>query len=102
MTKRMFSRPRKKSAPVAKPAATVAASAPSADKPTGYQERRVEVRETLDRAMKALTQAQWARETPEIIAAQAELDETVTQYCQGAVGPGELKRVYQTFARLHT
>ncbi len=98
---------RTSSVAVAKKTATSDVSARSAIPPTGslgsqtYLERRREIGKTLRDAMAKVTDVDWTRETPAITAAQADLDEAVTKYCEGAASRAEVKLCYQAWVNAH-
>lgn len=65
--------------------------------------RKDELREILNNAMRNLKDkgADWARDSPEISAAEAELNEAMTLYVDGEVDILAVKAKYQVWGKLH-
>lgn len=100
----MSSRATRKSASAGKSQGTASSNAPLAETSIGRKERRAEIGQTVSQAMKSLSAKRtmdWTRETPEISAAQAVLDETMTQYVEGTATREDVKKAYRTYADLH-
>lgn len=66
-----------------------------------YLERAREIGQTLREALAKVTDVDWTRESESISLAQAELDEIVTRYCEGAASRAEVKSCYQQFVNAH-
>ena len=76
-------------------------SGPMDSKPTDPRRaRKDELREILHNAMQKLN-ADWARDSPEISAAEAELNEAMTLYVDGEVDIMAVKAKYQVWGKLH-
>lgn len=101
MTKRMYSKPRgRKSASAGKFPVTDGVPV-AVGTSTGYQERKTEIGQVISTAMKNLPNADWARETPETIAAGNSLDEAMDNYIKGLGDLGEVRTAYKGYARAH-
>lgn len=64
-------------------------------------QRSEEIRNVLDQAMRSLPNADWSKNSPEIVAAQEQLDEAVTKFVQGDITLIDVKDGYKPWAKLH-
>lgn len=64
-----------------------------------YLERAREIGKTLREALAKVTDVDWTRESESISLAQAELDESVTKYCEGTASRAEVKSCYQAYVK---
>lgn len=66
-----------------------------------HKERLREIGNIISDAMRSATGVDWTKEDPAIIAAQAELDEAMAQYAEGATSKANVRAVYQRWRDLH-
>lgn len=94
----------KNSASAGKSPATESSSAQAVATNTGATERKAEINRTISEAMTALSARKtmdWARDTPEISAAQDRLDNAMADFIAGTATREQVKRAYRAYADLH-
>jgi hypothetical protein len=64
-------------------------------------DRSREIGKIITDAMRSAEGVDWAKDSPEITAAQAELDEVMEQYVEEATSKANVRTVYQRWRDLH-